>query len=63
MVQSQRKDDNEHSYYQCKECGFRYKDKEWAEQCAAWCEKHHSCNLEIIQHAIQENMTGGDTNG
>lgn len=37
--------------YQCEECGFRYKDKEWAEKCEAWCREHHSCNLEITAHA------------
>jgi lipopolysaccharide biosynthesis regulator YciM len=36
--------------YQCEECGFLYKEKEWAEKCEAWCREHQSCNLEIIQH-------------
>lgn len=36
--------------YQCEECGFMYKEKEWAEKCQAWCKEHNSCNLEIIQH-------------
>ncbi|MBI2577569.1 MAG: hypothetical protein HYV77_01860 [Candidatus Wildermuthbacteria bacterium] len=35
---------------QCKECGFRYIEKEWAEKCEAWCREHKSCNLEIISH-------------
>ena len=39
--------------YQCEECGFHYVDKEWAEKCEAWCTKKHSCNLEIIRHAIK----------
>ncbi len=40
--------------YQCRECGFKYEDKEWAEKCEAWCKEHKSCNLEIIKHAIRE---------
>ena len=36
--------------YQCEECGFMYKEKEWAEKCQAWCKEYNSCNLEIIQH-------------
>ena len=43
---------NDQQYYKCKECGFRYKDKEWAEKCEAWCKKHQSCNLEIIAHGM-----------
>lgn len=40
-------------YYQCSECGMQYEDKEWAEKCEAWCKEHHSCNLEIIKHAVK----------
>ncbi len=36
---------------QCDICGFHYKEKEWAEKCEAWCKEHHSCNLEITEHA------------
>lgn len=39
--------------YQCKECGLKYADKEWAEKYEAWYKKHKSCNLEIIDHAIK----------
>lgn len=38
--------------YQCEECGFVYEQKEWAEKCQDWDEKHHTCNLEIIEHAV-----------
>jgi len=41
---------NDKVWYQCEECGFFYADKTWAEKCEAWCKKHHSCNLEIIEH-------------
>jgi len=37
--------------WKCDICGFRYKEKEWAEKCEAWCKEHHSCNLEITEHA------------
>ncbi len=40
--------------YQCEECGLIYEDKEWAEKCEVWCKEHHSCNLEIIQHAKKD---------
>ena len=39
--------------HQCEECGLKYINKEWAEKCEAWCKKHKSCNLEIIDHAIK----------
>ena len=41
--------------YQCEECALKYEDKEWALKCEAWCKEHHSCNLEIIKQAVQEN--------
>ena len=37
--------------YKCPECGFEYKEKQWAEKCEAWCSKYKSCNLEITKHA------------
>ena len=40
--------------YQCPECGLKYRDKEWAEKCEAWCKAHRSCNLEITAHAEKE---------
>ncbi len=39
--------------YKCPECGFEYKEKQWAEKCEAWCKKYQSCNLEITNHAIK----------
>ena len=52
MVKIIKEDNNE--LYQCEECGFKYKEREWAEKCEAWCKEHKSCNLEITQHAIQD---------
>jgi len=50
MVKIIQRQDKE--LYQCKECGFNYEDKEWAEKCEAWCKEHHSCNIEITSHAV-----------
>lgn len=44
---------NNKDLYRCPECGFQYKEKEWAEKCEAWCKEHKSCNLEIIKHAVK----------
>lgn len=41
--------------FQCEECGLKYKDRNIAEKCEAWCREHKSCNLEIIQSAEKEN--------
>ena len=41
-------------FYECPECHLKYKEKEWAEKCEAWCKEHQSCNLEIIKHAEQD---------
>tara|TARA_B100001971_G_scaffold138572_1_gene128034 strand:+ start:294 stop:437 length:144 start_codon:yes stop_codon:yes gene_type:complete len=40
--------------FQCQECGLKYRDKEIAEKCQAWCKEHNSCNLEIIKDAVEE---------
>ncbi len=39
--------------YSCPICHFKYKDSQWAEKCEAWCKEHHTCNVEIIKHAVQ----------
>ena len=41
-------------YFQCEECKFLYETKELAEKCESWCKEHHSCNIEITKHAIEE---------
>jgi len=38
--------------YQCEECKFLYKDKELADKCEKYCKKHHGCNIEITQFAV-----------
>lgn len=49
------KRENEKSkLHQCPECGLKYKEKEIAEKCEAWCKQHKSCNLEIIKYALEE---------
>ena len=40
--------------YQCLSCGFWYNTKDWAKKCQQWCEKYHSCNVEITQYAIRK---------
>ncbi len=44
--------DSQGSMYTCPKCGYRYAEKAWAEKCEEWCEKHSSCNLEIIAHGF-----------
>lgn len=36
----------------CQECGYGYRERDWAEKCEAWCREHNSCNLEIIEHGL-----------
>ena len=38
------------TYYVCEECGYTYKEQDWAEKCQQWCRQRQSCNLEITQH-------------
>ena len=38
--------------YICEVCGMAYDEKKWAEECQKWCEEHKSCNIEIIEHAV-----------
>jgi len=45
-----------HEFYKCQECGMKYTDKAWAEKCEAWCKEHHTCNIEIIQHAVESEV-------
>lgn len=40
--------------YKCEICGFSYEEKEWADKCKEFCEKHSSCSLEITKHAVQK---------
>jgi transposase-like protein len=38
-------------HFICKECGFEYEERDWAEKCQKWCKEHNSCNLEITKHS------------
>ncbi len=49
MVKSAKQNGKE--LYRCKECGFHYDSKEWAEKCEVWCREHQSCNIEITAQA------------
>lgn len=51
MVKSIKKDGKE--YYQCEECNFFYKEKELAQKCEDYCNKYHSCSLEITKYAVK----------
>ncbi len=44
---------NNQKSYMCEECDMFYKEKEWAEKCEALCKEHHSCNIEITNHATK----------
>ena len=50
-MNSRGKDQQE--VYQCPECGLHYRDKKHAEKCEVWCKEHHSCNLDITAHSIE----------
>lgn len=41
--------------YQCEECGLQYREEGIAKKCQDWCQKHKTCNLEIITHAVENN--------
>lgn len=43
----------EEELHKCPECGLHYVDKVQAEKCEAWCKEHHSCNLDITSHAVE----------
>ncbi len=47
------KETNEKQLYQCRECGFHYFIQSKAKECQDWCRKHKSCNLEIVQEAVE----------
>lgn len=53
--------ENNEKFYHCEECGMRYRDRSWAEKCEAWCKEHHTCNLEIIQHAVESGIVKQNT--
>lgn len=48
--------ENNEELYSCEECGMTYRDQSWAGKCEAWCKEHHTCNLEIIQHAVDSEV-------
>ncbi len=54
MATMNHKGDNSNKLFMCSECGKSYNEAEWAQKCSAWCREHHSCNLEIIKHAVEQ---------
>jgi hypothetical protein len=51
MVKSIKKDGI--VYYQCEACNMFYKEKELAQKCEDYCNKYHSCSLEITKKAVK----------
>tara|TARA_Y100000294_G_C8568649_1_gene341840 strand:- start:932 stop:1090 length:159 start_codon:yes stop_codon:yes gene_type:complete len=41
-------------YHVCEACDMTYKEEEIAKKCEDWCNKNHSCNIEIIKHAVKK---------
>ena len=41
------------TYFICEACGFAYKDMKIAKECEDYCNKHHSCPLEITKNAVK----------
>ena len=41
--------------YKCEKCGWMYREKNVAEKCENYCEKHKVCNLEYQKYAIKLN--------
>jgi len=39
--------------FKCMKCGWLYKNRNMAEKCEEWCERHNSCDLEITKYAIK----------
>lgn len=52
---------NRREVYRCDACGLRYREREWAEKCEAWCTEHNSCNIEITAHAVESESSASDT--
>jgi hypothetical protein len=50
MVKEEIKENKK--YFICDECGFAYKEKDLAQKCEDWCNKYHSCNVEITKNAV-----------
>ena len=52
MTREIKKEDK--TLYVCDECEFAYDKEELAKKCEAWCKEHHSCNMEITKHAVEQ---------
>jgi len=51
MVKEIKKEDK--VYFMCEACNMYYETKELAQKCENFCNKNHSCSLEITKHAVQ----------
>lgn len=52
--------DKAKNQYQCYEWGLVPPEKEWAEKCKSWCDKHKRCNLDIIRYAFCYSLESND---
>ena len=50
MVNEEKRGDNK--YFRCEVCDFYYKNKTLAKKCEDFCKENKSCNLDIVQYAI-----------
>lgn len=44
---------NGKKYYMCEACDMFYENRELAQKCEDFCNKYHSCSLEITKHAVK----------
>ncbi|MDP1709956.1 MAG: DUF2933 domain-containing protein [Candidatus Komeilibacteria bacterium] len=58
MHKNHNQDNQKHDdkFHECPECGLHYANQEQAEKCQAWCQAHHSCNLEITSQAVENKL-------
>jgi len=46
-------DEYNKTLFVCNICNFKYEKKELAEKCEDYCNKYHSCSLEITKNAVK----------
>ena len=49
-------EEKNNNLYQCEECKLKCEKEEIAKRCEAWCKETKSCNLEIIQYAVKDDL-------
>lgn len=51
MVKEETK--NGKTYFMCEACNMYYENRELAEKCEDFCNKHNACSTEIAKHSVQ----------